>query len=140
MIQYTSIGRKSPEELSVCYLSGPEPENDFLEFVSMGVKPQNIWTFESEKNIYLHALSSINSSDFMQPKLIKGTIEHFFETSPKTFDIVYIDACGSLVSDQHALRCISTLFEYQRLNFPGILISNFSFFDDYNDVMLYNKT
>ena len=129
----TSIGRKSPEELSVCYLSGPEPENDFLEFVSIGVKPQNIWAFESEKNIYLHALSSINSSDFMQPKLIKGTIEHFFETSPKTFDIVYIDACGSLVSDQHALRCISTLFEYQRLNSPGILISNFSLFDDFND-------
>lgn len=128
-----SIGRKSPDELSVCYLSGPEPENDFLEFVSMGVKPQNIWAFESERNIYLQALSSISSTDFMQPKLIRGSIEHFFETSPKTFDIVYIDACGSLVSDQHALRCISTLFEFQRLNSPGILISNFSFFDDQND-------
>ena len=50
--------------------------------------------------------------------------------SPRTFDIVYIDACASLLSDQHALRAISTLFKYHRLNSPGVLISNFSYLDD----------
>ncbi len=125
-----NLGVKRPEELSVCYLSGPEPENDFAEFVSMGIKPQNIWAFECERNTYLQALTSIDSTNFMQPKLIKTSIERFFEASPKTFDIVYIDACASLISDQHALRCIASMFKHHRLSSPGILISNFAYLDE----------
>lgn len=125
-----NIGVKRPEELSVCYLAGPEPENDFNEFISMGIKPQNIWAFECERNTYLQALSSIDSTNFMQPKLIKTSVERFFEASPKKFDIVYIDACASLVSDQHALRCIASMFKYHRLNSPGVLISNFAYLDE----------
>ena len=49
------VGNKKVEELTVCYLAGPEPENDFEEFISMGVLPHNIWAFESEKNTYLQA-------------------------------------------------------------------------------------
>lgn len=124
------LGVKRPDELSVCYLAGPEPENDFAEFVSMGVKPQNIWAFECERNTYLQALTSIDSTNFMQPKLIKTSIERFFEASPKTFDIVYIDACASLISDQHALRCIASMFKYHRLSSPGVLISNFAYLDE----------
>ena len=66
----------------------------------------------------------------MQPKLIKTSIERFFESSPKTFDIVYIDACASLISDKHALRCIASMFKYHRLNSPGVLISNFAYLDE----------
>lgn len=126
----SNMGIKRPDELTVCYLSGPEPENDFMEFISLGVKPQNIWAFESEKNTYLQALNSIDGTDFMQPKIIKTSIERFFETTPKTFDIVYVDACATLISDQHALRSITTLFRYHRLNSPGVLISNFAYFDE----------
>ncbi len=125
-----NLGVKRPEELSVCYLAGPEPENDFSEFVSLGIKPQNIWAFECERNTYLQALTSIDSTNFMQPKLIKTSIERFFESSPKTFDIVYIDACASLISDQHALRCIASMFKYHRLSSPGVLISNFANLDE----------
>lgn len=125
-----NLGVKRPDELSVCYLAGPEPENDFAEFVSIGVKPQNIWAFECERNTYSQALASIDSTNFMQPKLIKTSIERFFEASPKTFDIVYIDACASLISDQHALRCIASMFKHHRLNSPGILISNFAYLDE----------
>ncbi len=127
-----SIGYKRPDELSVCYLSGPEPENDFKEFVAMGVLPQNIWAFECEQNTYLQALSSVDGSTYMQPKIVKASIERFFESSPKTFDIVYIDACASLISDQHALRCVSSLFQNHRLNSPGVLITNFACFDSNN--------
>lgn len=126
------IGYKRPDELSVCYLSGPEPDNDFKEFVAMGVLPHNIWAFESEKNVYLQALASVDGSTYMQPKIIKTSIERFFESSPKTFDIVYIDACASLISDQHALRCVSSLFQNHRLNSPGILITNFAYLDGNN--------
>lgn len=125
-----NLGVKRSEELSVCYLAGPEPENDFAEFVSMGIKPQNIWAFECERNTYLKALTSIDSTNFMQPKLIKTSIERFFEASPKTFDIVYIDACATLISDKHALKCIASMFKYHRLNSPGILISNFAYLDE----------
>lgn len=121
------VGYKRPEELSICYLSGPEPENDFNEFVAMGVLPQNIWAFECERNTYLQALYSLDGSTYKQPKVIKTSIEHFFESTPKTFDIVYIDACASLISDQHALRCISSLFQNHRLSSPGILISNIAY-------------
>lgn len=129
-----ALGAKRPEELTVCYLAGPEPENDFSELVSMGIKPQNIWAFECERNTYLQALTSIDSTSFMQPKLIKTSIETFFKDSPKTFDIVYIDACASLISDQHALRCIAALFNYHRLNSPGVLISNFAYLDESSEL------
>ena len=126
------IGNKRPDELSVCYLSGPEPENDFNEFVNMGVLPQNIWAFENERSIYSQALESIDGSSFMQPKIVKTSIERFFENSPKKFDIVYIDACASFISDHHALRCVASLFQNHRLNSPGILITNFAYLDKQN--------
>lgn len=119
-------GIKRPEELTVCYLSGPEPQNDFNELISLGVLPQNIWAFEMDKGIYTQALDSYATSEFNQPKIVKMSIEKFFEFTPKKFDIVYIDACGSLISDKHALRCISTLFKYHRLNSPGMLLTNFA--------------
>ena len=100
------VGYKRPDELSVCYLSGPEPDNDFKELVNMGVLPQNIWAFESERSTYLQALDSVDGSSFMQPKIVKTSIERFFKNTPKKFDIVYIDACSSLISDKHALRCV----------------------------------
>lgn len=130
------IGNKKVEDLTVCYLAGPEPENDFKELISMGVLPHNIWAFESEKSTYFQALNSIDSTSFFQPKLIKTSIEKFFENTPKEFDIVYIDACSPLISDQHALRCISTMFKYHRLVSPGILISNFAEVDPSNKELL----
>lgn len=128
------IGCKRPDELSVCYLSGPEPENDFNELVDMGVLPQNIWAFENERSAYLQALDSVDGSSFMQPKIVKTSIERFFENSPKKFDIVYIDACASLISDKHALRCVASLFQNHRLNSPGVLITNFAYIDVTNAV------
>ena len=120
------IGNKRPEDLMVCYLSGPEPKNDFNELISLGILPQNIWAFEVNSGIYTQALNSYDNSNFKQPKIIKMSIEKFFEFTPKKFDIVYIDSCGALISDKHALRCISTLFKYHRLNSPGTLITNFA--------------
>lgn len=135
-----NIGYKRPAELSVCYLSGPEPENDFNELVSLGILPQNIWAFESAQQTYLQALQSIDSTNYRQPKLLKTSIERFFESTPKKFDIVYIDACAPLVSDQHALRCIASMFKYQRLNSPGVLISNFAEVDPSNPILLNEYT
>ncbi|WP_346929596.1 hypothetical protein [Clostridium sp.] len=120
------VGSKKPEDLTVCYLSGPEPDNDFQEFISLGVLPQNIWALESNNATYKKAVSAYNNGKFPQPRILKQNIETFFEQTPKKFDIIYIDACGSVPSSQHALRCISTICLNNRLNSPGIIISNFS--------------
>ena len=117
---------KAARELTICYLCGPEPNNDFDEFVSLGVLPQNIWAFEYDKKMYEKALSVYDDECYRQPRIIKQNIETFFQQTPKKFDIIYIDACGSIPSTQHALRCIATAFQFHRLESPGIVISNFA--------------
>jgi len=120
------VGNKRPEDLVVCYLSGPEPDNDFQEFLGMGVLPQNIWGFETNSVSYKKAVTTYEKGEFPQPRILKQNIETFFQQTPKKFDIIYIDACGSIPSSQHALRCISTICQWHRLNSPGVIISNFA--------------
>lgn len=120
------VGHKLPFDLSICYLSGAQPQNDFDELINLGVLSQNIWAFENDKATYYEAIHSYNSPVFPQPKILKMSVEQFFKQSPKKFDIVYIDACGTILSSQHAMRIVSTLIQYQRLNSPGVLITNFS--------------
>lgn len=129
----STVSRKCPSDLSVCYLCGPEPNNDFLELTSLGILPRNIWAFESNSATYKTAISCYENGDFQQPKILKQKIDTFFEQSQQKFDIVYIDACGSIASDQHALRCITSLIKNHRLCSPGVIISNFAEPDDKTD-------
>lgn len=120
------VKKKSPEELTVCYLCGPEPDNDFKEFTNLGILPQNIWAFENNKSCYDAALKTYEQGSYPQPRIIKQRIDSFFANIPKTFDIVYFDACSTLISEQHSLKSIRTLFQYNRLESIGVLITNFS--------------
>ena len=120
------ISKKSVKELSVCYLCGPEPNNDFLEFIELGILPQNIWALESKNSTYNHALENYCQGEYPQPRIIKQNIETFFKMTPKKFDIIYVDACGCVPSTQHALRIVSVVCQYSRLNSPGVIITNFS--------------
>ena len=129
----STVGTKCPSDLSVCYLCGPEPNNDFFELTSLGILPRNIWAFESNSATYKTAVSCYANGDFQQPKILKQKIDTFFEQSQQKFDIVYIDACGSIVSDQHALRCITSLIKNHRLVSPGVIVSNFAEPDVKND-------
>ena len=122
----STLGHKRIEDLVVCYLSGPEPENDFNELIAMGIHPHNIWAFENNTSTYIEAIKSYANKSFPQPKIVKGSIEHFFKNTPKKFDIIYIDACGAVVSQQHALKIISSMIKFHRLNSPGIAITNFA--------------
>ena len=119
-------GKKTVEDLTVCYLCGPEPNNDFQELLDLGVLPQNIWAFEYTSKTYKTALGTYSKGQFPQPRLIKQNIETFFKYTPKKFDVVYIDACGCVPSDQHALRCLTNVCRYSRLSSPGVIITNFS--------------
>lgn len=117
---------KRPEDLMICFLSGPEPDNDFQELINLGVLPQNIWGFESNNQAYKKAIATYDQGKYPQPRILKQNIETFFQQTPKKFDIVYIDACGSVPSAQHALRCVSTICQNHRLNSPGVIITNFA--------------
>ena len=116
---------KRPEHLCVCYLAGPEPKNDFEELASLGILPQNIWAFESDKGVFRSALRQCAGNGFAQPKLIGMSVENFLEYSPKRFDIVYFDFCSTLLSARRSLRAVVNLFRYHKLNSPGVLITNF---------------
>ena len=94
--------------------------------ISLGILPQNIWAFEADNSTYKKAISSYANGQFPQPHILKQNIETFFSQTPKKFDIIYIDACGSIPSSQHAVRCITSVCLNHRLNSPGIIISNFS--------------
>lgn len=52
------MGTKKPEDLVVCYLSGPEPNNDFQELINLGILPHNIWAFESDNQVYKKAIAA----------------------------------------------------------------------------------
>lgn len=127
------LNYKRPEDLVVCYLSGPEPQNDFNELLLLGIHPQNIWAFESDTQTYQQAVQSYENLPFPQPKIVKGSIEQFFKFTPKKFDIIYIDSCGTISSNQHVLRIIASMFKFHRLNSPGIVITNFASPDTSNE-------
>ncbi|MCT4618769.1 MAG: class I SAM-dependent methyltransferase [Marinisporobacter sp.] len=118
------IGYKEAKDLTVCYLSGPQPMNDFEVLVNHGIHPHNIWAFEIDKGTYNNALKNIDKSSFPMLKILKGSIEQFFLSTPKKFDIVYLDFCGAIPSSQHITRIIASLMKHQRLNSPGALITN----------------
>lgn len=121
----STVGQKSPEDLKVCYLSGPEPMNDFKVLADLGVRPQNIWAFESSNQQFSEALTQCCGAGFDQPKLIKMKIEKFLESVPISFDIVYLDFCSSFISSRMSLRCVADVFRFHRLTSPGVLITNF---------------
>lgn len=118
------IGTKKVEDLTVCYLCGPEPNNDFKEFIDLGILPHNIWAFEVDKNTYVQALNAYVEHSYPQPKIVRQNLETFFKNTPKKFDIIYLDACGTIPSNKHVLKCIRELFMNVRLESPGVLISN----------------
>lgn len=121
------VGNKSPKDLTVCYLSGPEPNNDFSELIKLGIHPHNIWAFEKDKKIFEQAVLNVATNQFNIPKLTNRSIEGFFEGTPKQFDIIYIDGCGvAFPSKQRTFRILATLLKHNRLKSPGIIISNFA--------------
>ncbi|WP_441286980.1 hypothetical protein ACSRUE_32470 [Sorangium sp. KYC3313] len=122
-----TIGARRPGDLVVAYLAGPEPLNDFRALVELGVHPNNIFAFEAEKGVFNDALTRIRDSEFPLLKLHFGTLERYLQSVPRRFDIIYVDACGPLPSrSQRTLSLIATIFRYQRLASPGVLITNFA--------------
>lgn len=123
------ILEKSPSNLKVAYLAGPNPENDLDVLCQYGVLPENIWAFESDNSTYLQAVDSALSSRYPFIKIVNSGIDAFLEVSHQKFDIIYLDFCGPLPSrnpKQKTLATITKILAHHSLNSPGALITNFS--------------
>lgn len=130
---------KKVSELKVAYLSGPNPENDLRVLTSLGVLPENVWTFESENNLYDKAVFNALNSEYPFIKIVKGKIKTFFEYSPIKFDIVYLDFCGSITNSE-CLSTLLSLFYNQCISSSGILITNFAYVDENKNLSQWNNT
>jgi len=108
------VGQKRPGNLSVAYLAGPNPLNDFRELVRNGVHPYSIWAFESESGLFNAALREIKASEFPLrkiyssiPALLKALEDHGVqpdveEGAQATTEVQIIDdyVAGLLLPDQ----------------------------------------
>lgn len=133
------VGSLKPEDLTIAYLAGPEPDNDLNTLLGLGVRAENIWAFEIGDSHFESALQKVKDSKIRGVKLIKMKMEDFFDSTPRRFDIIYFDACATFPSnDQKTLRIVSSIFKNSSLNSLGVLITNFSTPDISNPVDLEN--
>jgi hypothetical protein len=122
-----TIGTRTPADITVAYLAGPEPENDLDVLIELGVRPENIWAFEIDKDAAAQGLGSLRELKRRGVKFIPVSIEDYFISTPRRFDIVYFDACGPLPSRGSATaRVLMTMFRHCALAPLGVLVSNFA--------------
>lgn len=120
------VGAKTPSELKVAYLAGPEPTHDLQIFIDLGVRPENIWAFELPKH-FEFTLTDLKENPVRGVKALPMKIQAFFRSSPVRFDIIYFDACGPVPSrQQQTTQALVDLFRYCALEPLGTLITNFA--------------
>lgn len=54
-----TYGQRSAEELKVAFLCGPEPENDVEVLLSFGVRLENMYAFEQDKDDFRQAVEAL---------------------------------------------------------------------------------
>jgi hypothetical protein len=122
-----SVGTRNAEELTVAYLAGPEPSNDLLALVALGLRPENIWAFEIDPQAVATGIADLKALGLRGTKFVPVSLDDYLIGTPRRFDIIYFDACGALPSDrQKTVRLIVDIFKYGALAPLGVLISNFS--------------
>ncbi|AWG83629.1 hypothetical protein [Vibrio parahaemolyticus] len=115
---------KKASDLKVAYFCGPEPENDLIELLSLGVRIENIWAFEVDKKTYKTALDKARKS-FPLLKIFPGSLADFVKTNHLSFDIIYLDFTGSLITkSMSTFSSLHGVFDEQALSDLGVLIVN----------------
>ena len=122
-----AIGTRSPNELTVAYLAGPEPSNDLHALLDLGLRPENIWAFEIDAGAIAAGVKDLSAIGLRGIKFVPLSIDEYFVGTPRRFDIIYIDACAPLPSrEQKTTRLIVDIFRYSALAPLGVLITNFA--------------
>jgi hypothetical protein len=122
---YTArVAQKSPGDLKVLYLSGPEPLNDLSVMLECGVNPHNVWAIEGNSKNFNAAVADIEQSK-LPLKIVNGNLAELFETFDESFDIIHFDACGPMFRHD-TLSPLMKIASRQRLEPLSVLITNFS--------------
>lgn len=126
-IHDSDIQEKEAHQLKVCFLAGDDPTKDLDVFLDHNVLDNNIWMFEKNHSAYLKAKEALKKSGgYRSVKLQHADVMNFFKSNHNRFDIIYIDSCSSLPAN-HTLKVIASIFQLNKLESPGALITNFSF-------------
>ena len=124
--QSDCVGRRTPADLRVIYLCGPEPLNDLEVLLKLGIRPQNVWAIESNEKVFQSALSSTAAAG-IAVKLHRGPITRFFEQVQESFDIAYLDTTGPILGGKpSALNPTLELLRSCRLSPLSALITNYA--------------
>jgi len=123
----SSIGTRSAAELTVAYLAGPEPTNDLKALIDLGLRPENIWAFETDVAAIAKGVADLEAIGLRGVKFVPVSMDAYLVGTPRRFDIIYVDACGPLPSDaQRTTRLVVDIFRHGALAPLGVLITNFS--------------
>lgn len=125
-VQVSRVGNRSPNDLKVLFLCGPEPLNDLEELIGLGVAPENVWAVEGDEKAFRKAATELREAG--RPiKLHQGSLHEFLSVVPEQFDIVYFDACGPLFGGKPKTSTVlRELFLNQRMAPLSVLITNFA--------------
>ena len=100
-----TYGQRSAEELKVAFLCGPEPENDVEVLLSFGVRLENMYAFEQDKDDFRQAVEALRGK-YPQLKIYHENIEDFALMHNTVFDIVYLDFTCTLLSCVRTICCV----------------------------------
>ena len=81
----TRVGKKQAGELQVLFLCGPEPMNDLEVMLELGIRPENIWAVESDREVFKQAVESLFVSGY-GIKIYRGSLQQFLEIVPQQFE------------------------------------------------------
>lgn len=127
----TTYGVKRPEDLKVAFFCGPEPENDVNHLVRLGVRIENMYAFEYDKDCFKAAVGSLHDS-FPNLKIFRGNILDFLGLNEIKFDIIYLDFTRSLLTE---FKAVFTILDSNVLADLGILMINTTFPDKTSDAV-----
>lgn len=115
---------RKASELRVAFFCGPEPINDIKHLLSRGIRQENIWGFELNREYYNNAKVEL-SNQGIYINLFQGNLHEFIRATPQKFDIVYLDFTNSLLSkDKNLLLLIDSLFSSALISDLSTLIIN----------------
>lgn len=118
-------GNRRPDELKVAFLCGPEPENDVNHLIRLGVRIENIYAFESDKDCFKEAVDSLHFT-YPNLKIFRGNIRDFLTLHEVKFDIIYLDFTGSLLSE---FKVVFEILDSNVLSDLGVLMVHTTFPD-----------
>lgn len=121
----TIYQNKKADELKVAFFCGPEPENDVEHLLRLGVRIENIYAFESDKDIFKQAIDSLRSN-YPTLKIYNGKIENFLLSNFVVFDAIYLDFTESIIS---TFKTLCMILDANGLSNLSILAVNTCFPD-----------